>query len=189
MSCASIRSQAAVSLYLFTAEEQFCLWNCFKYTWNGLITDLKKTAFRSANLSTQPHSFLPVTEHLVSFVLGVFVLFRKRSGGSALTGGWTNEKSTKWTEDCKWQSGARDEEETLHLRGQRQVLGCVLRLPFKRLRREWMDHLVNASWYEWGTQNWSVKQRTEQPWWKKNVIIVILPFAESFVGIKLDYKD
>lgn len=76
----------------------------------------------------------------------VFVLCRKRSGGSAPTGGRTNEKSTKWTEDCKQQSGERDEDETLHLRGQRQALGCVLRLPFKGLRREGMDHLVNASW-------------------------------------------
>lgn len=42
----------------------------------------------------------------------------------------------------------RDEVETLHLCGQRQAFGCVLGLPFKGLGSEWMDHLVNFSWYE-----------------------------------------
>lgn len=88
----------------------------------------------------------------------------------------------------------RDEEETLHLRGQRQALGRALRLPFKGLRRERMDRPVNAGWYQRGTRNSSVKQRKpndrdgkkKKP---KNIIIVIPPFAEPFDGIKLDYKD
>lgn len=42
----------------------------------------------------------------------------------------------------------RDEVETLHLCGQRQAFGCVLRLPFKGLGSEWMVHLVNVRWYE-----------------------------------------
>lgn len=47
----------------------------------------------------------------------------------------------------------RDEVETLHLCGQRQAFGCVLRLPFKGLGSDWMDHLVNISVYERGRQS------------------------------------
>lgn len=45
-------------------------------------------------------------------------------------------------------SAKRDEVETLHICGQRQAFGGVLRLPFRGLRSEWMDHLVKVSWYE-----------------------------------------